>query len=360
MEYIFSTKSELFVSTPYHSKILEISRISHCIHDLKYILKNRSLRFNEIMNENQSMTIDGSNQRFTYSFGLNTEQCVYWEVATNTWQSDGCLVDTELSTFNRIHCKCNHLSIFAVKYHKSDFCAVFPDKTTIAPMESVIWICIFFLLTFFAIMVLWAWRRDKLDDNYQQLIYLKKEHFHSPYYYAVTVVTGSRRNANTTSHVAIKIHGDQFTPQIIPLFDRRVQLFRRGCTDNFVVQTKQFLGRIEKITLCHDGHGPLPSWYCKAIIIRDLQRNEEWNFDVIRWFSREHKTSFRASKSCKKRNYLGSSEQSTSILWNSYFPNNRIPTYDCNTSKHCSALWNNVEQFKESPLKTENPNMGQV
>lgn len=275
--------------------------------------------FEEILNENHATIIDGINNetratsyncsiandslvymsivsngpintstgRIEFSVELNTAQCLYWAPISNAWQSDGCFVDVELSTFNRIHCKCYHLSLFAVKYQKSDFCAV---PTENAPRKSVLWICILFLVIIFSLLALCAWRSDKFDEKNQKLIYLKNEHTtSSPYYYSVTVLTGSRQSANTTSHVAIKIHGDRFTPQIIPLFDRGVQLFQRGSIDNFLIQTRRYVGRIEKITLCHDCSGPHPSWYCEAIIIRDFQRNEEWNFDVNRWFSRGNK-----------------------------------------------------------------------
>lgn len=289
---------------------------------IKIYLKTRPLRSDQIVNENHSMSMDGmhqgrgdrtlnykcstaneslvfmsivsngakntSTERTEFSFELVTVQCLYWQTTSNAWQSDGCLVDAELSTFDRVHCKCNHLSLFAVKHHKSDFCAIFPDNTPIAPMKSVIWICFLFLLLLCSIMVFWAWRRDKLDASNHKLIYLKDDHFRRPYHYAVTVVTGSRRNATTTAHVAIRIHGDQCTtPQIIPLFDRRVQLFQRGSRNTFIIQTKRYVGRIEKITLCHDCHGLYPSWYCDAVIICDVQRNEEWTFDVNRWFSAE-------------------------------------------------------------------------
>lgn len=284
---------------------------------IKIYLTSRAFRSDEILNENHSMTIDGMDQRLNatfnyncsideplvymsivsntlntstgkteFSFELNTVQCMYWQTTTNTWQSDGCLVDAKLSTIHQIHCKCGHLSLFAVKHHKSDYCAVFPDNTPKAPMKSVIWICIFFLLLLCSIMILWAWRSDKFDEKNPKLIYLKNDDFRNPYHYSITVVTGTVRNANTSSHVAIKMHGDQFTPQIIPLFDRGAELFQRGSINTFIIQTKKYCGGIEKITLCNDGHGPHPAWYCEAVIIRDLQRNEEWNFDVNRWFSR--------------------------------------------------------------------------
>lgn len=283
---------------------------------IKVYITNRSLTFVEILKENPSITINEglntnslyykcspiieslvfmsitsngvittSSTRVDFSFELNTVQCLYWQTTTNAWQSDGCIVDAESSTFNRVHCKCNHLSFFAVKHYTSNYCADFPD--TISTMKSVIWICVLFLSIIFLILILWAWRRDKIDQNNVKLIYLKNDHISNPYYYAVTIVTGSRQNANTTSHVAIKIHGDHYTPQIIPLFERGSQLFQRGSVNTFIIKTIKYVGRINKITLCHDCCGPYPSWYCNAVIIHDFQRNEEWNFDVNRWFSKE-------------------------------------------------------------------------
>lgn len=289
---------------------------------IKIYFTIRPLKFSEILNENYTLTIDGSNKdtiagsfnykcsfameslvymsivsngaiktstgRIEFSFELNTVQCLYWATDSNAWQSDGCLVDGELSTFHRIHCKCNHLSLFAAKNHKSDFCAVFPDTVPNAPMKSVIWICFLFLSIIFSLMALWAWRSDKFDKNHQKLIYLKNSYTSSNrYYYAITVVTGGRPNANTTSHVAIKVHGNRFTSEVIPLFDRGVPLFQRGSINNFIVQTGKYVGHIEMITLCHDCNGSHPAWYCEAITIRDLQRNEEWNFDVNRWFTKK-------------------------------------------------------------------------
>lgn len=285
----------------------------HVNASIKVYFKNRSLTFVEILNENHSITINGTNEGFNslyykcspiiesmvfmsiittssfrvdFSIELNTVQCLFWQTNANEWKADGCLVDAESSTFNRVHCKCNHLSFFAVKHYKSDYCANFPEATN-APMKSVIWICVLFILLLSLIIITWAWRRDKIDKNNLKLIYIKNEHISNPYYYAVTIVTGSMENANTTSHVGIKIHGHHYTPHIIPLFDRRSQLFQRGSVNTFIIKTIKCVGRINKITLCHDCSGVNPSWYCNEVIIHDLQRKEEWIFDVNRWFSTE-------------------------------------------------------------------------
>lgn len=220
-----------------------------------------------------------------FSFELNSIQCLYWATSSNTWNSDGCTVDSDLNSVDRIHCKCSHLSLFALKHEKSDFCGVSPDSS-LFPMKSVIWICLSFFLVTFLIITLWAWRREKLEKNYRKWIHLKSERKAS-HCYTVTVITGTWQNANTTSHVAIKIHGSEYTSPIIPLFARGVQLFQRGSINNFIITMRKSIGQILNITLCIDFHGPYPTWYCETVIIRDLERNEEWYFDVKRWLPTE-------------------------------------------------------------------------
>ncbi|XP_037036652.1 sperm receptor for egg jelly-like [Bradysia coprophila] len=247
-------------------------------------MASESLVFMSIVS---SAPINETSGHVELSFELNSIQCLHWETGSNTWQSDGCLVDLELSSGDRIDCKCSHLSLFAVRHQKSDYCGVSPDSS-LFPMKSVVWICLLFLLMSLVTITLWAWRREKLDKNNQKWIYLESEHTAKrPHSYAVTVITGCRQNANTTSHVAIKIHGSEHTSQIIPLFARGVQLFQRGSINNFIITMNKSFGRIRNITLCVDYHGPCPSWYCEAVIIRDRLRNEEWNFDVKHWLPRE-------------------------------------------------------------------------
>ncbi|KAJ6636310.1 Polycystic kidney disease 1-related protein, partial [Pseudolycoriella hygida] len=294
---------------------------THLVPDssVKVYFKSQPLKSSEILDENHAMIVDGANlqpngssfsytcsncdvnslvymsivpygtgndssRRIEFSFQLNSVQCLHWVL--NSWKPDGCLVDAELSTFHQIYCKCSHLSMFAVKHQKSEYCLVRSDNNV--PRKSVLWILILLLVILFGILTLWAWRQDQLDKKSSKLVYLSDGHVgSSPYPYAVTVVTGTRFNAKTTSHVGIKIHGNDFVTQIIPLFHREGQLFERGSINTFTIATRKSLGRIRKITLCYHCYGSYPSWYCEAVIIRDLQRNEEWNFDVNRWFLKD-------------------------------------------------------------------------
>lgn len=248
----------------------------------KCLTANESLIYLSIISNGD---VNTSKSRIDFGFELNTVQCLFWQTNTNAWQSSGCSVNPELSNLTRVHCQCNNLSFFSAKRYKSEYCVEGPEKSVVAPMQSVIWVCILFILMIFCVLMIWAWRRDKIDESSRKWIYLKDNDVEQPYYYTITIVTGSNPNANTTSHIALQIHGADCTTKNISLFERGRLLYERGSINTFMIEMTNYVGRIEMITLWHDCFGACPSWYCDAVIIRDIQRNEEWNFDVDRWLS---------------------------------------------------------------------------
>jgi hypothetical protein len=62
--------------------------------------------------------------------------------------------------------------------------------------------------------------------------------------------------------------------------DPRKRLLQQCGTDTFLLATENHLGNLQQIELWFDSIGPNPTWYCKDIIIYDLQQRTEWYFKV--------------------------------------------------------------------------------
>ena len=66
--------------------------------------------------------------------------------------------------------------------------------------------------------------------------------------------------------------------------------FERGGIDSFVMTTRKSLGSLQYLRIWHDntGIGDFASWFLGAIIIRDLQTGEKYQFANDRWLAVEY------------------------------------------------------------------------
>ena len=76
--------------------------------------------------------------------------------------------------------------------------------------------------------------------------------------YLISIHTGVRQNAGTTSSVYIVLSGDEWESAPMPLVDHDRKVFQRGQENNFVVTLPRSLGNLTHIRIWHDNYGMTP------------------------------------------------------------------------------------------------------
>jgi len=71
--------------------------------------------------------------------------------------------------------------------------------------------------------------------------------------------------------------------KVYTLKEKEMPVLNRGGFDTYLVASKKYLGEIEKIRIWHDNTGISPTWFCRRVVITDVQTTEEFYFYVYRW-----------------------------------------------------------------------------
>merc|ERR1719193_1489519 len=253
-----------------------------------------------------------------------------WEddAENGEWTKGGCET-LNSSTIRSAHCRCRHpSSIFAatslpipVSEHllTLEVDGFFPTSNHVVPTALSMLLFLFLLLFAF------AWRADVTDDVKTQVIYLPDNDPAHAQAYQLTVETGFRRGAGTTSRVSVVLHGQDgmsetrelvaFHPDAAAAaasrggggggglggggcgsgaktYQRMVlqstrQLFARNSRDMFVITVPKSLGPIWKVQVWHDNSGPSPSWFLSRILVKDLSTRSCAIFVADKWFAVE-------------------------------------------------------------------------
>ncbi|XP_062923192.1 polycystin-1-like protein 2 isoform X1 [Mobula hypostoma] len=223
----------------------------------------------------------------TVAFTSFVSQCVYWDEINNNWNSSGCRVGP-LTTPSSTQCLCNHLTFFgssffvmpnAVDVSKTvELFATFKDNPIVIATVA----CIFGL---YILAVVWARRKDKQDVAKVKITFLADNDPFAQYRYLVTVFTGHRRGAATTSKVTITLCGSEGQSDPHFLTDPEKPTFERGGVDGYLLTTLFPLGDLQSIRLWHDNSGSNPSWYVNRVTVLDLQTDQRWSFLCNSWLS---------------------------------------------------------------------------
>ncbi|XP_051884649.1 polycystic kidney disease protein 1-like 2 [Pristis pectinata] len=223
----------------------------------------------------------------TVAFTSFVSQCVYWDEVNSNWNSSGCHVGP-LTTPNSTQCLCNHLTFFsssffvmpnAVDVSKTvELFATFVDNPIVVTTVA----CIFGL---YILAVVWARRKDKQDVTKVKITLLADNDPFAQYRYLVTVFTGHRRGAATTSKVTITLYGSEGDSDPHFLTDPEKPTFERGGVDGYLLTTLFPLGDLQSIRLWHDNSGSNPSWYVNRVTVLDLQTDQRWSFLCNSWLA---------------------------------------------------------------------------
>ncbi|XP_002917769.2 LOW QUALITY PROTEIN: polycystic kidney disease protein 1-like 2 [Ailuropoda melanoleuca] len=221
--------------------------------------------------------------------GITTflSHCVFWDEVRGTWDNSGCQVGPR-TTHSQTHCLCNHLTFFGSTFlvmpnnidvcQTADLFATFEDNPVV--VTTVGCLCVAYLL-----VVIWARRKDAQDQAKVKVTVLEDNDPFAQYHYLVTVYTGHRRGAATSSKVTVTLYGLDGESEPHHLSDPDIPIFERGGVDVFLLSTLFPLGELTSLRLWHDNSGDQPSWYVSRVLVHDLARDRKWHFLCNSWLS---------------------------------------------------------------------------
>ncbi|MEQ2239228.1 hypothetical protein ILYODFUR_002316, partial [Ilyodon furcidens] len=214
-------------------------------------------------------------------------QCKYWNETRSLWSEDGCRVGA-LTTSLVTQCLCNHLTFFGSSFfvmpnlvdvsRTAELFATFANNPVVVCFVG----CIF---AAYLLVVVWARRKDLLDSTKVKITILKDNDPLAEYRYMLTISTGHRHGASTTSQVTITLLGTEGESEPHHLADPGKPVFERGGMDLFLLTTHFSLGDLQSIRLWHDNSGEHPAWYVNKVMVQDLETGRKWHFLCNSWLA---------------------------------------------------------------------------
>ncbi|XP_071612747.1 polycystin-1-like protein 3 [Heliangelus exortis] len=214
-------------------------------------------------------------------------RCVFWDEHQGNWNSFGCHVGPKTNP-GRTQCLCNHLTFFGSSFFvipnaidvskTAQLFSTFVDNPVVVTTVG----CIFLIYVF---VVIWARRKDIQDEAKVKITVLEDNDPFAQYCYLVTVFTGHRRGAATTSKVTLTLYGVEGESEPHHLTDPDIPIFERGGVDVFLLCTFFPLGDLQSIRLWHDNSGDSPSWYVNRVLVHDLAWDQKWYFLCNSWLA---------------------------------------------------------------------------
>ncbi|CAM9436306.1 unnamed protein product [Bubo scandiacus] len=225
--------------------------------------------------------------RLTITVTCFASRCVFWDEHQGNWNSYGCHVGPKTNS-RSTQCLCNHLTFFGSSFviipnaidvsKTAQLFGTFVDNPVVVTTVG----CIFLI---YVLVLIWARRKDIQDDAKVKITVLEDNDPFAQYRYLVTVFTGHRRGAATTSKVTLTLYGLEGESEPHHLTDPNTPVFERGGVDVFLLCTFFPLGELQSIRLWHDNSGDSPSWYVNRVLVHDLAWDQKWYFLCNSWLA---------------------------------------------------------------------------
>ncbi|XP_039867914.1 polycystic kidney disease protein 1-like 2 [Simochromis diagramma] len=214
-------------------------------------------------------------------------QCKYWNETGSFWSEDGCRVGP-LTTPLVTQCLCNHLTFFGSSFfvipnlvdvsRTAELFATFTNNPVVVCFVGAIF-CAYLLV------VVWARRKDMQDSVKVKITVLEDNDPLAQYRYLLSINTGHRHGASTSSQVTITLLGTEGESEPHHLTDSEKPVFERGGGDMFLLTTHFSLGELQSIRLWHDNSGDHPAWYVSKVMVQDLETGQKWHFLCNSWLA---------------------------------------------------------------------------
>ncbi|XP_069554807.1 polycystin-1-like protein 2 [Brachyistius frenatus] len=243
-----------------------------------------------------------------------TASCKFWDESRLDWNNHGCRVSTVIFTLHNItccsdfrgyngflsfkvgaksthlvtQCLCNHLTFFGSSFFVTPN-LVDPSRTvelfaTFA--ENPVVVCfVGALFVTYLLVVVWARRKDIQDTGKVKVTVLEDNDPLDKYRYLLSVSTGHRIGASTSSEVTVTLLGAEANSEPHHLSDAKKPAFERGAVDLFLLTTPFSLGDLQSVRLWHNNTGSHPNWYVGNIMVQDLETEQKWHFLCNSWLA---------------------------------------------------------------------------
>ncbi|XP_072516546.1 polycystin-1-like protein 2 [Salminus brasiliensis] len=214
-------------------------------------------------------------------------QCKYWDETKTNWSDYGCRVGPR--TTNLVtQCLCTHLTFFGSSFfvmpnlvdvsRTAELFSTFVNNPVVVCFVGAIFLA-------YLLVVIWARRKDIQDTAKVKVTVLEDNDPLAEYRYLVTVTTGHRRGASTSSQVTVTVLGSEGESEPHHLTDPDKPVFERGGVDMFLLTTPFSLGELQSIRLWHDNSGKHPAWYINKVMVQDLETGQKWHFLCGSWLA---------------------------------------------------------------------------
>ncbi|XP_065653883.1 uncharacterized protein LOC136071939 isoform X2 [Hydra vulgaris] len=218
---------------------------------------------------------------FIYEMKSYCSECNYWNEKLNKWMSDGCQLDFETTSFEVTKCKCKHLTGFGGFYVAPNVI----QKPSFALLKKgyLLLVIVIIIILFWICGLIFARRMDIKDNTKYGVCPLPDNSPEDSYLYQITVNTGDRIHAGTTSKIYFILAGDIAKTKTHRLIDTERQCFQRSASDSFILTTPNCLGDLTYIRLWHDNNGG--GWYLRNVEVLDLQTDKRYYFMAKCWIA---------------------------------------------------------------------------
>ncbi|XP_056621432.1 polycystic kidney disease protein 1-like 2 [Triplophysa dalaica] len=214
-------------------------------------------------------------------------QCLYWDEMNGNWSRDGCRVGPR-TTASVTQCLCTHLTFFGSSFfvmpnmvdvsRTAELFANFVNNPVVVCFVGAIFLV-------YLVVVVWARRKDIEDVVKVKVTVLEDNDPLAEYRYLLSINTGQRRGASTSSQVTVILQGAEGESEAHHLTDPDKPVFERGGLDMFLLTTPYSLGELESIRLWHDNSGDYPAWYVNKVMVQDLETGQKWHFLCNSWLA---------------------------------------------------------------------------
>ncbi|CAL8110245.1 unnamed protein product [Orchesella dallaii] len=236
----------------------------------------------------------GTKQNFRLLF--TRVACLHRDEDRKFWSEEGCIVNTTTDpNANQpiLHCSCRHASILTgvqfIAPHYLETANILDFTLEEIQKNPVVLITVCTMLVIYLIGLIICAVYDKRDreKNFGLTIMADLRESNESQFYLITIVTGCNFWAGTTSTVSLILYGSSGRSNTYTLKVESLHVFRRGGIDTFLVSSDKDLGDLEKIRIWIDYSGSDPAWFCRRILVRKLDDNEntKWYFYIHKWFS---------------------------------------------------------------------------
>ncbi|KAK7003087.1 polycystic kidney disease protein 1-like 2, partial [Biomphalaria glabrata] len=232
-----------------------------------------------------------NNLEAPYYFEIVSAACFSWDHALKDWEPNKCRL-SNLTT--NVVCTCDSGSevvsgmSFNVFPNTIHFATVF-SKFDIKGQGLVLGVLISLYLLFTCI-ALWAHYMDRKAMFQWGVFPLSDNYAYDDYFYLITVHTGLRKSARTTSNVSFDLSGEHGDTGIRRLSDGVKKGFPTASVYHFVMACPTSLGELQCLKIWHDstGKGSNSTWYLNRIDVVDLHTGKIFYFICDEWLAAEY------------------------------------------------------------------------